>query len=396
MRGEQGGEQCPHFPTPLLQELDLQFPLLSMDVPAGQLAEKHLRESLFVQHRKDGAPADDFSLKTELAREELQTDKHLLLAIQTFCKADKLEAALDAVLLLSQPASLVAASKVAGFFDLPALQERIELVQQMRDDAADPEEAALKRQSKWAHLVDDRYISAGGVPSAAAGPAGGYPSDGAPPAGDLFAPRAPTATPAFGTAPRRSFGTPSASGTPASSRAFGSAAGPSSKKRKSFANGAGVSVAGSDGPEMQLDGDEEQEREAMVLSGEEEPVSSPKRMRLASEEAEQDAFAEDAAPPPPKKGTDSLLSFPTLVDTFSLTRTHHPLQPSTRSPSALPRPSPPRLLQPTRSPTRRRARPRTWGAPTASSTASRARSLPRVRRFRRSTLRSCGTNADPA
>ncbi|GAA5892198.1 hypothetical protein JCM8208_001474 [Rhodotorula glutinis] len=307
-----GGEQYPHFPTPLLQELDLQFPLLGMDVPAGQLAEKHLRESLFVQHRKDGAPADDYTLKTALAREEVQVDKHMLLAIQAFCKADKLEAALDAVLLLTQPASLIAASKLAGFFTLPALQERIELVQQMRDDTADPEEAALKRQSKWAHLVDDRYVSAGGVPSAASHSRGGM----APPAAaDLFAPRAPTGTPAFGTAQRRSFGTPSASATPASSsRAFGSAAAPSSKKRKSFANGAGVSMAGSDGAEMQLDGeeeDDEDERAGMVLGGEDEPVSSPKRMRLGSDEPEElDDEEQEARPPPPKKALNPFAKRP--------------------------------------------------------------------------------------
>ncbi|GAA5937684.1 hypothetical protein JCM3775_002099 [Rhodotorula graminis] len=311
-----GGEQHPHFPTPLLQELDLQFPLLSMDVPAGQLAEKHLRESLFVQHRKDGAPADDYSLKTELAREEVQVDKHMLLAIQAFCKADKLEAALDAVLLLTQPASLIAASKVAGFFTLPALQERIELVQQMRDDAADPDEAALKRQSKWAHLVDDRYVSAGGVPSAASHSRGGM---AAPAAADLFAPRAPTGTPAFGTAQRRSFGTPSASATPASSsRAFGSAAVPSSKKRKSFANGAGVSMAGSDGAEMQLDGedDDEDERGGLVLGGEDEPVSSPKRMRLGSDEPEElddeDLEEHEARPPPPKKALNPFAKRPAV------------------------------------------------------------------------------------
>ncbi|GAA5823351.1 hypothetical protein JCM3770_002368, partial [Rhodotorula araucariae] len=306
-----GKEQYPHFPTPLLQELDLQFPLLNMDVPAGQFAEKHLRESLFVQHRKDGAPADDYTLKSALARDELQTDKHLLQAIQTFCKADKLEAALDAVLLLAQPASLIAASKIAGFFDLPALQERIELVQQTRDDAAatDPDEAALKRQSKWAHLADDRYIVAGSVPSA---------RGLAPAAADLFAPRAGTATPAFGSAPARrggggggGFGTPSASAraTPgASGSAFGS------KKRKSLASGAGVSVAGSDGP----DGAEDEDEQMGVLGDEGDalgPVSSPKRMRLGSEDsALSDAVdaAEETAPPPPKKALNPFAKRPAV------------------------------------------------------------------------------------
>lgn len=36
----QGEEKYPHFPTPLLQELDLQFPLLRLDIAQGQLEEK--------------------------------------------------------------------------------------------------------------------------------------------------------------------------------------------------------------------------------------------------------------------------------------------------------------------------------------------------------------------
>ncbi|KAL7344441.1 hypothetical protein BJY59DRAFT_718629 [Rhodotorula toruloides] len=284
-----GGEKEPHFPTPLLQEFDLQFPLLNLDVPQGQLAEKYLRESLFVQHRKDGAPADDYSLKTELARQEVQTDKHLLQIIQTFCKADKLEAALDAVLLLSQPASLIAAAKIAAFFDLPSLKERIELLQQMREDAGDPDEANAKRQSKWAHLADDRFITSApvgggarsfGTPGLAAahlfGPGGGHANN------DMsFSPR-PSGSSAFGSA-RRAFGTPASVG-PSSS----------SKKRKSLQGQS--ALAGSDGA-MEDDDDALEYADEMVE--EDEPASSPKRMRVDSEEIQIEE-TQDIAPVPKK------------------------------------------------------------------------------------------------
>jgi chromosome transmission fidelity protein 4 len=275
---DQGGEQYPHFPTPLLQDLELQMPLVNLDVPQGQLAEKYMRESVFVQHRKDGAPPDDYLLKTELARVELQTEKHLLQIIQTFCKADRLEAALDAVLLLSQPASLVAASKIAGFFTLPALQERVDLLQQMREESGDPEAAAAKRQSKWAHLADDRYITSNGSGSAGAGFGG--PANAA---ASLFG---PGSADAFGSS-RKSFGTPA--GTQMSSTS-------ARKKRKSVADASESAAAGfpgSDDVEPNAFDDELEYADVQV-------DSSPKRMRLDSEEV----LEEDETPvqAPPKKG----------------------------------------------------------------------------------------------
>lgn len=268
-RNSQGGERYPHFPTPLLQDLELQMPLVNLDNPQGQLAEKYLRESVFVQHRKDGAPADDFRLKTELARVELQTEKHLLQIIQTFCKADRLEAALDASLLLTQPASLVAASKIAGFFTLPALQERIELVQQMRNEAGDPDAAAAKRQSKWGHLDDERYITTGSS-------AFGKPDQAA---ATLFGPGSGEAF-----SSRKAFGTPSAS------------VASTSKKRRSMPSAPPPDAAGSDDPEpVEFEAD-------LEYGGDAAPTSSPKRMRLDSEEDLDEETQAAPAPAPPKKG----------------------------------------------------------------------------------------------
>ncbi|GAA5856457.1 hypothetical protein JCM8547_008753 [Rhodosporidiobolus lusitaniae] len=285
-----GGETHPHFPTPLLQELDLQFPLLNLDVPQGQLEEKYLRESLFVSHRKDGAPADDYTLKSALAREELAADKHLLQIIQTFCKADRLEAALDAVLLLSQSASLNAAVKIAAFFDLPALKERIELIQQAKEDEADPDAAAARRQSKWAHLSDERYIAAapaengfGAVGSSQRGSAHLFLASAN--ARDMFSPR-PSGSPAFGSARKYSNG----GGTPANGSS-------SSKKRKSFAEQ--QQPENDDLEVQQQQGDEDDDKYVVEQDGQEElPASSPKRMRVDSDEPLEE---EEAAPPPPKK-----------------------------------------------------------------------------------------------
>ncbi|GAA6041229.1 hypothetical protein JCM8097_008354 [Rhodosporidiobolus ruineniae] len=279
-----GEEKYPHFPTPLLQEFDLQFPLLNLDVPQGQLEEKYLRESLFVSHRKDGAPADDYTLKSALAREELAADKHLLQIIQTFCKADRLEAALDAVLLLSQSASLNAAAKIAGFFDLPALQERIQLIQQAKEDEADPDAAAAKRQSKWAHLSDDRYITSGLIGGGGSGGAANlFAPGGRGVSRDFFSPR-PSGSSAFGSA--RKYDTPGSVPPPSASS--------SSKRRKSLMQ---------EQPQPESDDVEVQmlEDDPMYEGEDVEPMSSPKRTRVDSDEP----FEEEAiAPPPPKKAVN--------------------------------------------------------------------------------------------
>ncbi|GAA5971259.1 hypothetical protein JCM11641_008285 [Rhodosporidiobolus odoratus] len=289
-----GGETHPHFPTPLLQELDLQVPMLNLDVPQGQLEEKYFRESLFVSHRKDGAPPDDYSLKSALAREEMAADKHLLQIIQTFCKADRLEAALDAVLLLSQTASLAAAVKIAGFFQLPALQERIELVQQIKEEEVDPEAAALKRQSKWAHLADDRYITSAPVGGGGGGGGGTggravanlFAPGGGTSTADMFSPH-PSGSSAFGSARKGMAGTP-ASVPPSSSR-----------KRKSFAAQEHVE-------QQQLDSEgfeqaQGQDEDEIMYEGDELfEVASPKRSRLESDEPLEEVEEEAAAPPPKK------------------------------------------------------------------------------------------------
>lgn len=121
---------------------------------------RYLRESTLLAHRRDGAPPDDFMLSSELSRKELSTDKHLLMVIQTACKAERLEAALDATLLLTQPASIDAAAKIARFFNLPGLEERIRLVEESKTGVRQGEEDN-KRQSKWAHLADERTITTG-------------------------------------------------------------------------------------------------------------------------------------------------------------------------------------------------------------------------------------------
>ncbi len=73
-------------------------------------------------------------LALDISQREVELDKELLQLVQAACKADKLQRALDIVKLMHNPATVDAASKVAGFYHLPGLQEKIGLVREAVED----------------------------------------------------------------------------------------------------------------------------------------------------------------------------------------------------------------------------------------------------------------------
>lgn len=126
------------------------------EVTITSIANSYLRDSLLNGHIKDGCDPADSASRQALNAAALEIDKHLLKLMQTACKADKLEQALEAARLLGQPQSLDAAAKLAGFFHQPGLQERIQLIKEARtgESAVDRE----RKESKWGHLVDNRTV----------------------------------------------------------------------------------------------------------------------------------------------------------------------------------------------------------------------------------------------
>ena len=71
----------------------------------------------------------------DLAARELALDKALIQLIQHACKADRLARALDLARLLHLTPSFDAAAKIAGFYHLIGLQEKIEALKEEREDA---------------------------------------------------------------------------------------------------------------------------------------------------------------------------------------------------------------------------------------------------------------------
>lgn len=107
-----GADREPSFPRPLIQDLDLSMPLLGVDNAQGALEERVAR-NLVLQ----SADAD--------ASARVQIDKELLQLVQGACKADALARALDLTRLMHSTSSLDAARKLADFYHLPGLSERI-------------------------------------------------------------------------------------------------------------------------------------------------------------------------------------------------------------------------------------------------------------------------------
>ena len=90
------------------------------------------RETLLLNMQRDALDDDELTTETLSAR-ELALDKELIQLIQVACKADKLSRALDLARLLHHTPSLDSAAKVAGFYHLVGLQEKILRLRDARD-----------------------------------------------------------------------------------------------------------------------------------------------------------------------------------------------------------------------------------------------------------------------
>ena len=124
----------------------------------------------------------DAEIEYDIKQREVALDKELLQLVQGACKADNLQRALDVTRLMHNSGTIEAAAKVAAFYHLPGLQERIMGVK--ADKERKRQGLRRSRKSLIAPSEDGLNASAG----RSSGARGGF-SD--------FQPR---------TAPRRSFG----------------------------------------------------------------------------------------------------------------------------------------------------------------------------------------------
>lgn len=142
-----GAASEPYFPRPIVMEVDIQLPLLNMDVAQGQMEEKLLRQDLQLTVLKDAASATDIK-SHDITSLEVAQDKELLQLVQAACKADKLQRALDLTRLMHNLKSMDAAAKVAGFYHLPGLQDKILMVKDAVEEKRFAEEAEARSSSR--------------------------------------------------------------------------------------------------------------------------------------------------------------------------------------------------------------------------------------------------------
>ena len=119
-----GRDEYPAWPRPLVQELEVQLPMLNLHEPQGSEEEKYARDSILLGWNKD-ALVDTVLTTDEIAKGELALDKGLIKLMQIAIKANELQRAHDIVRLMHHSTSLDMALKMAQFYHLLGLEEKI-------------------------------------------------------------------------------------------------------------------------------------------------------------------------------------------------------------------------------------------------------------------------------
>lgn len=103
---------------------------------------------------RDALPSSA-DITSQISQQELELDKVLITLIQTSCKADKLDRALDYTSRLHHLASFDLAQKVAEFYHLPGLKERMRRLKESKERAegVEVEDGRLIREG-WGRVLE--------------------------------------------------------------------------------------------------------------------------------------------------------------------------------------------------------------------------------------------------
>ncbi|WFD35234.1 DNA polymerase alpha accessory factor Mcl1 [Malassezia cuniculi] len=113
-------------PRPVVQELELAVAVAQPESQSAQLEGKALCSSLLAGLARDSCAALATPPAVDPVSLNMEADKALLQLVQLACKSEKYARALDATRSLHSEATLDAAIKIASFFHLPNLGDRMQ------------------------------------------------------------------------------------------------------------------------------------------------------------------------------------------------------------------------------------------------------------------------------
>ena len=155
-----GRQEHPGFPRPLIQELPMRIPfrrespqeekyvassfaqLCAYRMP-GSLA----REALHIQTMLDSL--DDELTTDDIVTREKALDKELIVLFQGACKANNIPRAIELVNLSHYTSALDAAIKLAEFYRLVGLKEKIAMIKSEREETEDRLTLARNKRRRW-------------------------------------------------------------------------------------------------------------------------------------------------------------------------------------------------------------------------------------------------------